>query len=232
LSTSQPATIDASGILLGGIVAALSELGHLTPAQQQARAAEVRASIGTFQPRDPMQIMLIGQAVLLNALFADGARDVLRGMADTLKPRAVSGINGLNRALHQNLKLFLRLHDKSAAASEAAEPRRPTPATVSVETLPPQAKPAADIDQPAEEVSWLDEPVTTWLIETPAEAAARATGEPEAPAVGDAVAAPGEENDAAGIKIAQRRAPEDRPLAGPAMVWAERSAVPGVIGPS
>jgi hypothetical protein len=229
LSTPQPAVTSAAAILLDGISAAVADRPGLTPERSKTRITELWAVIDSFRPEDPLQIMLVGQAVMFNELLADGARDVLGGMADALKLRAQSNLNGMNRSLHQNLSLFLRLRDTaeavSEAAREAAEPRQPlatarkaaaaaTPGAVPAEahTPPvvaqaePEAKPAiaegaagqaaatpVKTDNPAagpeqanaapstvtaaEATSWLDEPYTTWVIETPAAAHAREIAE-------------------------------------------------------
>jgi hypothetical protein len=198
-------TPNATGILLDGIVTALADRSYLTQEQKQERAGDIWALIETFHPQDPLQIMLIGQALLFNDLLADGARDVLHGMVDTLKLRAVSNVNALNRSLHQNLSMFLRLRDKSApVANESAHQA----------AAPPEPKPEEATPPPKEEASWIDEPFTTWVVETPAEAFARETAERESLAEFDQP---------------PPRSPT-RPLVTPEMM--ERSAVPELIGTS
>jgi hypothetical protein len=192
-------TPNATGILLDGIVAALADRSNLTEAQKQARAGDIWAVIGAFHPRDPLQIMLIGQALLFNEMLADGARDVLGGMVDTLKLRAVSNINGLNRSLHQNLGMFLRLREKVAPVVNDSAPVE----SKAEEVTPP----------PKEEPSWIDEPFTTWVVETPAEAFAREAADQPPPA-----------------ETGHRRRPPAQPLVTSEMM--ERSAVPELVGTS
>jgi len=226
LSKSQP--VNAAGILLDGIVAALSDRSYLTPEQKQARGAEIWAVIEAFHPQDPLQIMLIGQALLFNELLTNGAHDVLRGMVDTLKLRAQSNVNALNRSLHQNLGTFLRLRDKSApTANDGARPAA-KPAAAPVEARPPEPKTAdapspPGTAQPEEEASWIDEPYTTWVIETPAEAFARETAEREASAAKA-------DEAAAAFPTAPRRRSSGRPSVAPEML--ARAAVPELVGTS
>ena len=121
--------------------------------------------IDAFRPADPLQTMLVGQAVMFNELLADGARDVLAGMTGAPKLRAQSNLNGMNRSLHQNLGLFLRLRDAAEAAAaeaarEAAEPPQPRATAVKTAvftssdatTLPQtQATPAVTPAEPSAE---------------------------------------------------------------------------------
>src|ERR1019366_5479955 len=96
-----------------------------------------------------LQIMLVGQTVMFNELLADGARDVLSGMTDTMKLRAQSNLNGMNRALHQNLGLFLRLRDKAeAAATEAARKAADPPGAIVLAEPAPSRAAAASAQPP------------------------------------------------------------------------------------
>jgi hypothetical protein len=150
LSTPHTAT-SPGAILIDGISAAVANRPGLTPERRQTRVNELWAVIDAFRPADPLQIMLVGQAVMFNELLADGARDALSGITDGLKLRAQSNLNGLNRSLHQNLNLFLRLRDTAeAAANEAArgpaEPRQPRAAVPKAAAF---AVPAVAPAQPA-----------------------------------------------------------------------------------
>jgi hypothetical protein len=143
LSTSQSNDARIAGVLLSGIVGALSDRAELSHAEKDARALGVWSLISHFEPRDPMQMMLIGQMLIFHELIADGGRDVMRGMMDTMKLRAQSNLNGLNRSLHQNLGMFLKLRDKLEAAMPVQEEARETPAAAKqppepVRKAPPQ----------------------------------------------------------------------------------------------
>ena len=85
LSTPQPAVASPAAILLDGIAAAIADRPQMTAERKATRIAEVWAVIDAFGPSDPLQIMLVGQTVMFNELLADGARDVLSGMTDTMK---------------------------------------------------------------------------------------------------------------------------------------------------
>ena len=116
MSTTQFDASDLAHILLDGVMGALTARGDLTPEQKQTRARGLWAVVANCEPRDAIQTMLVGQCLLFNEMIADGGRDVLVGMMDTLKSRAQSNLNGLSRALQQNIAMLVRLRDKSAAA--------------------------------------------------------------------------------------------------------------------
>ena len=65
-----------------------------------------------LMPRDVLQMMLAGQAAMFNALIADAGRDVLRGMADTLKLRAQANVTGMGRVLSKHLDTLIRLRGR------------------------------------------------------------------------------------------------------------------------
>jgi len=108
--------------LLDGLIYGIADRGNRSPADKIARARDLWAVIAACEPQDAIQTMLIGQALMFNELIADGGKDVLAGMMDTLKLRAQSNVNGMSRSLHQHVGTFLRLRDKSdaAAATNAA----------------------------------------------------------------------------------------------------------------
>ena len=102
--------------LLDGLISGIADRGNRAPADKAARARDLWAVIAECEPQDAIQTMLIGQALMFNELIADGGKDVLAGMMDTLKLRAQSNVTGMSRALHQHVGTFLRLRDKSDAA--------------------------------------------------------------------------------------------------------------------
>jgi len=103
--------------VLGGLISAMSDRGNRSPEDKAARARDLWAVVASCEPQDAIQTMLIGQALMFNELIADGGKDVLAGMMDTLKLRAQSNVTGMSRALHQHVGTFLRLRDKSDAAA-------------------------------------------------------------------------------------------------------------------
>jgi hypothetical protein len=106
--------------VLDGLISAMSGRGNPAPADKANRARDLWAVVAACEPQDAIQTMLIGQALMFNELIADGGKDVLAGMMDTLKLRAQSNVNGMGRVLHQHVGTFLRLRDKSAAAAAAS----------------------------------------------------------------------------------------------------------------
>jgi hypothetical protein len=194
LTTPPLADADPYNVLLDGVIAALCGGDSLTAAQKAARASAIRAVVSALRPGDAIQTMLLGQCLMFNALVADAGRDLLHRTSDALKPRARSNLNGLNRTLRQNIDLFLKQRDKPArgeAAVKAAaakqpgeQPNQPTPRKVETaaikepapeETLPPVRKPTSE-----EDGTWVFEPHTDWIDETPAMEVARLTAEREA----------------------------------------------------
>jgi hypothetical protein len=178
------------GPVLGGIVHALADRGEQTDAEYDARADDAWTLVQSFQPRDTIDLMLTGQFITMNELFADNSRDILRGMSESLKQRARSSAIAMGRlALAQVAELERRgiqpyrteaaPEQRHAAAAKAptAEPvKQPQPAS----PTEPAAQPAAPTSQPilpepalpAEETSWVDEPYQEYLEETPAMLAA------------------------------------------------------------
>ena len=194
------------------IVHAISDRGGLTTAEYDAKAEDTWTLIESFQPRDAIDLMLTGQLVAFNAVFADATRDVLRGMEDSIKQRTQSGLIAMVRLTQGHVDRLAK-RGNQPYQTEVAAPRpaqRPTVAPIAAEppqpvavaaeppavpeTTPRQADaatPAAPEPMrhqtdsatapepsqavpPAEEQSWLDEPYQQWLIETPADIAARA----------------------------------------------------------
>jgi hypothetical protein len=115
LSATRSDASHLAKAVLDSLISAMS--GRGTPAEKAARARDLWAVVAACEPQDAIQTMLIGQALMFSELIADGGKDVLGGMMDTLKLRAQSNVNGMSRSLHQNVGMFLRLRDKSDAAT-------------------------------------------------------------------------------------------------------------------
>jgi hypothetical protein len=150
----------------------ISALADRPGASEAARLAIARGSMSlilSFLPQDVLQMMLAGQAVLFNRLAADGARDVLRGMKDTLKLRAQTNVTNMGRLTAKHLDTLIRLQDRHAAPEVTA--------TVEVELASPSAQGANE----APETQPL--PAAPIHSETPAAARPRQKPAPqEAPA--------------------------------------------------
>ena len=89
-----------------------------------------------LMPRDVLQMMLAGQAALMNTLIADAGSDVLRGMVDRLKLKAQANVTAMSRVMLAQLENLMRLQhlpDKAArpvvtpAAAKHVEPVRTEP---------------------------------------------------------------------------------------------------------
>jgi hypothetical protein len=135
--------------LLDGLISGIADRGNRSPADKAARARDLWAVIAACEPQDAIQTILIGQALMFNELIADGGKDVLAGMMDTLKLRAQSNVNGMSRALHQHVGTFLRLRDKSDAAVAATNAKVSETVEAAQRVLdsakrPPAAKAAAE----------------------------------------------------------------------------------------
>ena len=97
---------------LDDMVQALSDRGEPSEARRADNARAAMTVILSFLPGDVLQMMLAGQAAMFNALIADAGRDVLRGMADTLKLRAQTNVTGMGRVLSKHLDTLIRLQGR------------------------------------------------------------------------------------------------------------------------
>ena len=187
---------------LDGIIHALSDRDGRTEAQREAKAGQFRALILSFRPNDVIDLEFAGQTVLFSEVLADSARDVLRGMDDALKPRTISGLISMGRIMQGNLDRLEKrgrgLHRPASTAPQEDKPSLPI-VRPSVAEPPAAAAPASPeaeslsltddrqlpettaqtagkmlTEPPSQEPSWLDEPFEQWLIETPADLAAKA----------------------------------------------------------
>jgi hypothetical protein len=131
---------------LDAIVRAISDRGNQTEAQRLAKANQALTLILSYLPCDVIDMTLAGQAVMFNELLADGARDVLRGMADTAKQRSFSGLIGMGRLVQGHLD---RLEKRGCKPyrTEVAAPHAEKPVTAEAEP-PPRQKAAASTPLP------------------------------------------------------------------------------------
>jgi hypothetical protein len=180
-----------------GIVRALSDRPGQTETQRRTRRDDAETFVLSFRPRDAIELMLCGQSVLFNELLADGAKDVLRGMVDTMKLKSIGGLVNMARVVQGHVD---RLDKRGIAparevvvVAEEEKPEvavaEPCPADEARPATPPMAAAVEDetvaraaalasllTGQAATETaetSWLDGPFEQWLVETPADIAAR-----------------------------------------------------------
>ncbi len=105
----------------------MADRGEQSTADYEARANDAWTLVQSFQPRDTIDLMLTGQFISMNELFADNAGDILRGMPDSLKQRARSSAVAMGRlALAQVGELERR--GIQPYRSEAAPEQRPASA--------------------------------------------------------------------------------------------------------
>ena len=83
LSGSHPVLTE----LLRGIAETVAVRPGDTEARRAARHQAAAASVLAFLPRDPVEAMLAGQCVVFDHLVHDTARDMLRGLEGTARPR-------------------------------------------------------------------------------------------------------------------------------------------------
>jgi hypothetical protein len=134
---------------LDGVLRAVSDRGNQTEAQRAARSDDAETLIMSLQPCDAIDLMLSGQLVMFNELLADAARDVLRGMLDTMKQRSLSTLVAMARVTQGHVdrleKRGIQPHRtevaKPKAEPAAAPPPTPEPAKCPVAAAsPPAAK--------------------------------------------------------------------------------------------
>ena len=129
---------------LDGIVTALADRPGQTDAEYEAKANDAWTLILSFQPRDAIDLMLTGQVIAFNALFADGARDVLRGMVDTMKQRAQSSLVAMGRLTQGHVDRLEKRGIQPHRTEAAQQPeKRDTPAARAPSAEPPQRPRAA-----------------------------------------------------------------------------------------
>jgi hypothetical protein len=193
MSQPIPRNPDISQLLgpaLGGIVHALADRGSQTEAEYKARSIDAWTLVVSFQPRDAIDLMLTGQFITLNEMFADNARDILRGMPDSPKQRARSSAIAMSRLALAQVGEFDR-RGVRPYRTEATPEQRPAnyaqTSELAKETQPPASAPlpsdgpqppTAEAARPDEEASKVDEPRQERLEETPAMRAAATTTVP------------------------------------------------------
>ena len=135
-STSTLPAPDVIFACLEGVLQALCDRPGETGDQRRVRQKASMGLIMGLMPRDVLQMMLAGQAALMNTLIADAGSDVLRGMVDRLKLKAQANVTAMSRVMLAQLENLMRLQhlpDKAArpvvtpAAAKHVEPVREKP---------------------------------------------------------------------------------------------------------
>jgi hypothetical protein len=88
-----------SPTILQGIVEAICDRPGESAEQRRARSCDVVRCVQSFAPRDPVELMFAGMAVLHAHLIEDSARDLFRERDERLKTRAKSSIAALDRGM-------------------------------------------------------------------------------------------------------------------------------------
>jgi hypothetical protein len=182
---------------LTDIVRAISDRTGQTAAEYEAKAEDTWILIESFQPRDAIDLMLTGQLIAFNTVFADATRDVLHGMADTIKQRTQSSLIAMGRLTQGHLDRLAKRGSQPyqtevaapqpaqrpapTAKAPAAEPPHQPPVVAtrpaSPEPVPLQAlsdsQPPPAPEPTVSETSWQDEPYQESVRETPAALAAQ-----------------------------------------------------------
>ena len=76
------------GVCIDDLARVLSDRPCVPADRRDAHAGAVKRLINAFEPRDAVQLIAAGQAVLFNALIVDGAGDILRDEEAPARPRA------------------------------------------------------------------------------------------------------------------------------------------------
>src|ERR1035438_3543028 len=103
-ATCNPMPPTVAQDMVQGLVDALCDRPSETPARREALRRGVVYSMMSFQPRDPMEIMLAGMTITNFHLMLDSAHDALRGQLPELKGKTKSGVVALNRSVVGLLK--------------------------------------------------------------------------------------------------------------------------------
>jgi hypothetical protein len=113
-----------SPTMLQGIVDTICDRPGDTQAQRATRSREVADAVQGFEPRDPVELMLAGMAVIHAHLIYDSVRDLVREQDDRLRARGKSTIVALDRVMLGFLREFRIARKRAPAVGEAAEPPR------------------------------------------------------------------------------------------------------------
>jgi hypothetical protein len=123
------------GACLDDLTRVLADRPAVPEDQRCSHAAAVRSLILSFQPRDTLQLLLAGQAVLFAALTIDGSGDVLDGAAASPDPRARSSVTAMGRIVAKHIDTLIKLQ---GALPIWAEPPMEIPEQIPTVPVQPQ----------------------------------------------------------------------------------------------
>jgi hypothetical protein len=148
---------------LDDLARVLSDRPDVPEDQRPAHAGATKRLILSFRPQDAMQLMLAGHAVLFSTLAADGARDIMRGLAEPMKSRARSNVTAMGRLVSKHVDTLIRLQRRL----DRTEARADTPGQIPTSPVRPPPRHAAPEHEPTDAEERGDTPA----IEPPAEQA-------------------------------------------------------------
>ena len=106
------------------IVHALSDRANQTTAEYEAKAEATWVLAESFQPRDVIDLLLSGQLLAFNAVFADATRGLLDGMEDTLKKQTLSSLVSIGRVTQGHVDRLAKRGNQPYRTEVAAPVRR------------------------------------------------------------------------------------------------------------
>lgn len=129
------------------LAACLTPLSQALSGRPEAMgmADETQSFVLALNPRNATQLVLATQVVLFNTLAADAARDILGGMDERLKPRAVSNLIAMGRLAATYLKTLTDLQAPAAGPGQDEIPATVDPP----EAQSPETGMAAESLEPA-----------------------------------------------------------------------------------
>lgn len=130
-ATCHPIPNNIAQDMVRGVADALCDRPAETPEHREALRRGVVCSVLSFQPRDPVEIMLAGMAVTNFQLILDSAHDALRGQLADLKGKTKSGVVALNRSVVGLMKEIrtaqTRAMEQGAEEARSEEPVEQAP---------------------------------------------------------------------------------------------------------
>jgi hypothetical protein len=143
----DPSVAELTTIVARDIINSLANRPGESAAMAAARAAAARTQIDAFAPRDAVEIMLAGQAVLFQSLAADAAREARAASSADMSRRLRQQIIALGR-LHLAVMREIRVRRAVDARARKAAGAASAPAVAGLPAAPPHA-PAAERPPPA-----------------------------------------------------------------------------------
>ena len=134
--TTAAATQDSFDTSLDDLALALAGGPEMPEEQRTAAAEAAKHLLRALAPQDSIQLMIAGQAVLFNALTIDAAREILNGLAVTLRIRARSNTTAMGRLVAKHLDTLIKLQGRLKPA--AVKEESPEAPAVSAEPEPVQ----------------------------------------------------------------------------------------------